>query len=148
MEPNISINFTAVLIAVVANFFLGFIWYTPLFGKLWAKELGMNTDVKPGSGVLIRGMAIMVVGNFLMAWVFAHNIAVWNPVTWGQTAPADMTPTNMALMASLFTWLGFYLPGDLSRLAWENKSWKLFFINTVYHFLSLLVAAMIITNMP
>lgn len=147
MEPNIDINYTAVLIAVVANFFLGFIWYTPLFGKLWAKELGLKMDEKPASSVMIKGMAIMVIGNFLMAYVFAHNIAVWNPVTWGLAAPADMTPVNMALMASIFTWLGFYLPGDLSRMAWENNSWKLFFINTVYHFLSLLVAAMIISYM-
>ncbi|HCS22057.1 MAG TPA: DUF1761 domain-containing protein [Bacteroidetes bacterium] len=148
MEPIIELNYVAILIAVVANFFLGFIWYTPLFGKLWAKELGLKVDEKPGSGVLIKGMAIMVIGNFLMAWVFAHNIAVWHPATWGQPTPEGMEPTAMALMASIFTWLGFYLPGDLSRMAWENNSWKLFFINTVYHFLTLLVAAMIITNMP
>lgn len=147
MEPNIEINFVAILVAVVANFFLGFLWYTPLFGKLWAKELGMKMDEKPGAGVMIRGMAIMVVGNFLMAWVFAHNIAVWNPETWGHAASPDMAPAHMALMASIFTWLGFYLPGDLSRMAWENNSWKLFFINTTYHFLTLLVAAMIISNM-
>lgn len=147
MEPNININFVAILVAVVANFFLGFIWYTPLFGKLWAKELGLKMDEKPGAGVMIKGMSIMVIGNFLMAWVFAHNIAVWNPATWGHAIPEGMEPTTMALMASIFTWLGFYLPGDLSRMAWENNSWKLFFINTVYHFLTLLVAAMIITHM-
>ncbi len=147
MEPIIELNYLAILVAVVANFFLGFIWYTPLFGKLWAKELGLKVDEKPGSGVLIRGMAIMVVGNFLMAYVFAHNIAVWNPVTWGLEAAADHSAAMMAGMAAFFTWLGFYLPGDLSRMAWENNSWKLFFINTVYHFLSLLVAAIIITHM-
>ena len=48
-------------------------------------------------------------------------------------------------LAAFFTWLGFYLPQDLGRIAWENASWKLFFINTCYHFLSLFIAAMIVS---
>ncbi len=147
MQPNIDLNFTAILIAVVANFFLGFLWYTPLFGKLWAKELGLNMDEKPAPSVMIKGLSIMIIGQFLMAWVFAHNIAVWNPETWGLAASPEMTKGMMATMAALFTWLGFYLPSDLSRMAWENPSIKLFGINTSYHFLTLLVASFIIHYM-
>ena len=147
MEPNIQISMTAVLIAVVANFIFGAIWYMPLFGKAWAKEMKMDLDgPKPPSSVMIRGMAIMVIGNFLMAYVFAHNIAVWNPVTWGHTA-SSMSHGQNAGLAAFFTWLGFYLPQDLGRIAWENASWKLFFINTAYHFLSLLSAAFILVSM-
>src|SRR5690242_12033934 len=120
--PNIQINMLAILIAVVTNFILGFIWNTPLFGKAWAKEMGMDMTQKPPSSVLVRGMIIMVIGNFLMAYVFAHNIAVWNPVTWGQ-APSTMSHAQSACMAAFFTWLGFFLPSDLGRIAWENKSW-------------------------
>lgn len=146
MTPNIQINFMAIGIAVLANFFLGYLWYTPLFGKLWAKELGLNMEQKPPASEFIRGLIIMLVGNFLMAWVFAHNIAVWNPGTWGLPV-GEMTFSSMAIPSAFFTYLGFYLPGDLSRLAWENKSLKLFAINTSYHFLSLLVASLIISNM-
>jgi hypothetical protein len=144
--PNIHINMIAILVAVVANFIVGFLWYTPLFGKAWGKEMGFNTDVKPPASAMIKGMVFMVIGNFLMAWVFAHNIAVWNPVTWGQ-APSEMSPVASALSASIFTWLGFYFPVDLGSVAWENKSWKLFFINTGYHLVSLLVAAFVIMFM-
>ena len=137
----------AVLIAVAANFIFGAIWFMPLFGKTWAKEMKMDPNgPKPPSSVMVRGMSIMVIGNFLMAYVFAHNIAVWNPETWGQ-APSTMASGANACMAAFFTWLGFYLPQDLSRIAWENASWKLFGINTVYHFLSLLIAAIILVNM-
>jgi hypothetical protein len=148
MQPNIELNWIAILIAVVANFFLGFLWYTPLFGKVWAKEMGFNLDVKPPSGALAKGMIIMVIGNFLMAFVFAHNIAVWNPVTWNQLPYPDGSDAMMAFSAAFFTWLGFYVPMDLNTIAWEQRSWKLFFINTSYHFLSLLVVALIIVNMP
>lgn len=146
MQPNIHINFLAIIIAVIAHFVLGFIWYTPLFGKAWAKELGMNTDQKPPASLLIRGMVFNLIGNFLMAWVFYHNMAVWNPVTWGLPAGPG-SPTSWAMMGAIFTWLGFFVPVDLNAVAWEGKSWKLFFINTGYHLLSLIVVAMIITHM-
>ena len=144
--PEIQINYLAVLVAVVATFIFGFIWYTPLFGKAWAKEMGIDMSVKPSGGAMAKGMTLMVVGNFLMAWVFAHNLAVWNPETWGQGAMENPLAV-FALSASFFTWLGFFLPVDLSTLAWENKSFKLFAINTSYHLLSLIIAAMILAHM-
>ncbi|MDH4474346.1 MAG: DUF1761 domain-containing protein [Fluviicola sp.] len=147
MEPNIHINFLAIGIAVVANFFLGFIWYTPLFGKVWAKEMGFNFDQKPPTSVFVKAMIINVIGNFLMAWVLAHNIAVWNPATWNQPASEMMTPALMAAMSAVFTWLGFFVPLDLNTVSWEMKSWKLFLINTTYHLLSLLVVSFIIVFM-
>ncbi len=146
--PNIQLNFLAIAIAVVANFILGFIWYTPLFGKAWGKEMGFDTSNPPPKGALAKGMIFMVIGNFLMAWVFAHNIAVWNPTTWGlEPNEMSMNVGFSATMAAIFTWLGFYFPGDLGSVAWENKSWKLFFINTGYHLVSLFVVAMILSFM-
>jgi hypothetical protein len=148
MQPNIHLNYLAIIIAVVAHFILGFLWYTPLFGKIWAKELGikMEEGQKPPTSLLIRGMIFNLIGNFFMAFVFYHNIAVWNPVTWGLASDGG-SPAAYALTASIFTWLGFFLPVDLNAVAWEGKSWKLFFINTSYHFLSLLLVAMILTHM-
>ena len=68
----------AILVAVVANFILGFLWYTPLFGKAWAKELGFDMSVKPPASTLVKGMIFMVIGNFFLAYVLAHNIAAWS----------------------------------------------------------------------
>lgn len=144
--PEININYLAVIIAVVANFVLGFIWYTPLFGKAWAKEMGFDPDEKPSGAIMAKGMIFMIIGNFLLAYVFAHNIAVWNPETWGLAA-SEESKAAIAGMAAFFTWLGFFLPVDLNSVAWEKKSWKLFGINTAYHFLSLVVVAMILVYM-
>lgn len=148
MEPIIHLNYLAISIAVVANFIFGFIWYTPLFGKAWARELGIKLEEgqKPPAGALIKGMLMNLIGNFFLAFVLYHNIAVWNPVTWAQ--PSDGGAAwAYALTASGFTWLGFYLPVDLNTVAWEGKSWKFFFINTTYHLLSLILVAMIVTHM-
>ena len=140
---EIHINYTAVLIAVVANFIFGFLWYTPLFGKAWAKEMKFDMTQRPPASVFVKGLLIMVIGNFLMAYVFAHNIAAWSFVP----GTSEMSNGQNAMMAAIFTWIGFYLPGDLTRVAWERHSWKLFFINTVYHLISLIIAAMILVYM-
>lgn len=140
---DFKINMLAIGIAVVANFIFGFIWYTPLFGKIWGKEMGFDPNVKLPSGALAKGMITMLIGNFLMAWVFEHNMVAWSFVP----GMAAMPPIVSALNSGIFTWLGFYLPVDIGTVFWENKSWKLFFINTGYHLGMLLIAAMILTFM-
>lgn len=140
---TIQINITAVFVAVIANFLLGFLWYTPLFGKVWVKEMRFDINVKPTKSEMARGMIVMVIGNFFMAYVFAHNIAAWGfvPEMIGTSAISNI------LNSAVFTWMGFYLPVDIGVVTWERKSWKLFGINTSYHFLMLLVAAVILTYM-
>jgi hypothetical protein len=140
---ELSINYTAILVAVVANFFLGFIWYTPLFGNAWAKEMGFDTTVKPSGGEMAKGMVFMVIGNFLMAYVFAHNIAAWGFVP----GIEELGDIGNIMNSAIFTWLGFYLPVDIGVVTWERKSWKLFWINTGYHLVMLLVAAAILVYM-
>lgn len=138
---EITINYVAVAVAVVANFIFGFLWYTPIFGKVWAREMGMDPDAKPDGGAMAKGMIMMVIGNFLMAYVFAHNIAVWGIVM------SDASQMSLMLNSALFTWLGFFLPVDLGTVAWEQKSWKLFLINTTYHLLALAIVGAVLIYM-
>jgi hypothetical protein len=138
---ELKINIIAVLVAVVVNFVLGFIWYTPLFGKAWGKEMGFDLNEKPEKSAMFKGMTFMLIGNFLFAYVFAHNIAAWQFVP----GTKEMGQLSNALSAAIFTWLGFYFPGQLGATVWEKNSWKLFGINTGYHLVSLMVVAMILT---
>ena len=101
---------------------------------------------------LIKGMVFMIIGNFFMAWVFAHNISAWDIVQHTPPPPGvepmpAMTPMSNVITSAVFTWLGFFFPIDLGRVAWERKSWTLFFIDTVYHLLSLFVVAAILIFM-
>lgn len=137
---EININMLAIVVAVIVNFVLGFIWYTPLFGKVWGKEMGYDPEEKPDKSAMFKGMAFMIIGNFLFAWVFAHNIAAWSFVP----GMESMGKVGNILNSAIFTWLGFYFPGELGATVWEKKSWKLFFINTGYHLASLLVVATIL----
>lgn len=140
---ELKINFVAILITVVVNFVIGFIWYTPLFGKAWAKEMGYDTNMEASKGEMFKGMAFMVIGNFFFAYVYAHDIAAWTFVP----GMSEIPKFSSAMMSAFFTWLGFYLPGQLGATVWEKNSWKLFGINTSYHFVCLAVAALILTYM-
>ena len=141
---QIKISFISIIIAVVANFILGYIWFTPLFGKIWGRHMGYDMNQKPQRSVMMKGMIFMLLGNFLFAWVLAHNMAAWTFVPGTEL----MSPFSNAMMAAIFTWLGFYFPVDLGSTVWERKSWPLFFINTGYHLTSLIVVALILVYIP
>jgi hypothetical protein len=143
MDQPLQISFLAVVVATIANFFFGFLWYTPLFGKAWARELKFDMNGTPGKGEMARGLIFSLIGNFLLAFVLAHNNAAWGFVP----EMKGTSPVGIIANSAIFTWLGFYLPVDLNRVSWERASWKLFGINTVYHFLSLVIAAAIVTFM-
>lgn len=38
MEPNITLNAPVIGVAAIAAFFVGYLLYGPIFGKLWARE--------------------------------------------------------------------------------------------------------------
>lgn len=52
----LRINYLAILVGVIANVILGFLWYGPLFGKAWAKEMKMPPDFR----------SIMAMGLFMI----------------------------------------------------------------------------------
>jgi hypothetical protein len=140
---QLGISIWAVLVSTLACFFIGFLWYTPLFGKAWAKENGFDTSGKVEGGAIAKGMIMNLIGNFLLAYVLAHNIAAWSFVP----GIEEFGMWGGIINSAIFTWLGFYVPVDLNTVAWERKSWKLFFINSGYHLVNVFVASVILTMM-
>jgi len=142
LELNgLQINVIAVLVATGATFVLGFVWYAVLFSKPWAKEMGYDPDMRPDGKTMAKGMVLMLIGNFLFAWVLAFYLAGWRLLPGG---PAEFGTVPFALNSALSVWIGFFLPVHLSRVVWERHSWKLFFINSGYHLVSTAVVALIL----
>ncbi len=137
---ELGLSYTAIIVATVANFFVGFLWYSVLFRNAWAKEMGMSADQRPATGVFVKSLTMNLIGCFLLAYVFAHNTAAWTFVP----GIAEMGVGASIANAAIFTWLGFFVPVDINTVAWEGKSWKLFFINTSYHFMMVLTSAIIL----
>jgi len=142
MHPQIHVNWLAVLIAIVAAFVFGWLWYGPLFGKTWAALMKYPADMKPDPKVMIRGMVLMVIGCFLTSYTLVFISDIWRPSVWG--GGSDAPGYVYGFLAGLWTWIGFYVPMLLSGVAWEGKGWPLFGLNAAYCFLHLQLIAMII----
>jgi hypothetical protein len=66
-----AVNWLAVIVAAVAMFGLGAVWYSPaLFVKQWAKAAGVNRDGSPGPGFVW-----IMVGAFVLTLIMAANLA-------------------------------------------------------------------------
>lgn len=135
-----KINFIAVVVAVPINFILGMVWYTALFGKPWMKEMGYDPNMRPDKKQMLKGMALSILGSFLFVWVLAWTMAGWQFIPKAKEMGALVNGINSAI----FIWLGFFVPVHLSKVVWENHSWKLFFINSGYNLVSALIAAIIL----
>ncbi len=141
----IYLNGLAIAAAAASTIVIGFVWYGPLFGTAWMKEMGVAPDFKPDPALLKRSMLLMIAGAFLTALVLACSIEICRPVlSQAWQGGGDAPPALFGLCVALFAWAGFYVPMLLGGVAWENRSWKWFAINAGYHLVALLAAAMIV----
>ena len=92
-----SVNIWAVLVAAVAQFIIGAIWYTPIFGRVWVKIHSFD-KLKPATQKeMQKQMMPLLVWQFIAsvvtAYVLAHFIKTQPEVVWWHLA--------------LWVWLGF-----------------------------------------
>ncbi len=138
----IEVNYLAVLVCGVVAMIIGGLWYGPIFGKPWIREMGIpQTEVDAMKAKGQKGMAksyfLMFVGSLVMAYVLSHvaNMAALSGVSEGVSG---------GLSTGFFMWLGFVAVVLLGQVLWEKKSWKLWTINSAYYLVLLLVSGAII----
>lgn len=139
--PNI--NWLAVVVSAIAYFVIGWLWFGPLFGKWWAKEMKMDMPAKPSMADMAKPMAMSIIGYLLVVIVFAHVLEAFTERAWMEGG-AERT-IAMALEGAGWTWLGFFLPKELDGVAWQKRSWGVAAINGAYHLVALGIVAVILT---
>lgn len=101
-----ELNYLAILLAVGAQFGIGFVWYGPIFGKIWGKIHGFDKLSKETQQKMMKEMGpyyglqlfVTVITTFVLA-IFIENLSGWNPY-------------GMAF----FFWLGFTVPAQVSAV--------------------------------
>jgi hypothetical protein len=68
---ELEINWLGVLLAALATFVVGGLWYSVLFAKVWQREAGVTDEQ------LKRGTVRVFVGSFLLALVMAVVLAAF-----------------------------------------------------------------------
>jgi Protein of unknown function (DUF1761) len=79
-----SINWLAVLLATLASFILGSLWYGPLFGKQWLRLVGLSQEQLEGTSP-----ASMFVPALILTFIQASFLAVLLPTGSGWLGGAE-----------------------------------------------------------
>ncbi len=130
-----EVNLLAVLVAAVASFVLGGLWYSPmLFAKVWQREAGVSdAQLQNANMGLIFGLAFVL--SLVAAFVFALFLGPRPPLALGLGAGAS---AGLCWVASSF---------GINYL-FERKSFKLFLINGGYHTLQFTLIGLILALWP
>jgi hypothetical protein len=129
-----QINWLAVLVAAVAYFMLGAIWYSKaLFGPKWASLVGLNMNDPNKS----KGLAKMMVGTFILIAVACTGIALL-------VYRMDLFVFSSALRLGAITGICFATTAVSISFIYESRPTALYFIDCGYHLVGHLVAAIIL----
>ncbi len=131
-----SINWQAILVATLAAYIFGALWYSPLlFGKLWMKLNGLTkADAEKAKA---KGMTIAYVLQFVatlvMTFVFAMILEM-NVVEGAKTG----------LIIGFYLWLGFSATTSIGAVLWDKKSWGWFWLCSLSSLLTLWIIGAIL----
>ncbi|MDP3734714.1 MAG: DUF1761 domain-containing protein, partial [Nanoarchaeota archaeon] len=133
----VSINYLAVLVAAIAQYALGALWYSVLFGKQWMKLNGMEKMDPKKMEEMKKGVMWSYAGGLVSSLVMAYVLAHFVDYTEAATAAAGA-------VAGFWIWLGFIATVTLGMVLWENKPFKLYLLNNAYNLLGLVIMGAIL----
>lgn len=122
-----GINYTAVLLAAVASFIFGGIWYGVL-SRQWMAAVERTKEQISATG-MATPMVITGVSLLIMAWVLAGVI--------GHLGKGQVTPRN-GMISGAFVWLGFVATSLATNHAFQGARRSLTLIDGA-HWLGVLV---------
>jgi hypothetical protein len=123
MGPELSI-----LIIALVSFIFGWLWYGPLFGKAWMREMGIKMDknMKCPWDKMFYQFILSIIMVSVFFFLFGTHL------------------TPQLMLVAFLIWLGFILTNRLGSMLWMKQSWTLFFIDAVYHLANLVIVAVMI----
>jgi hypothetical protein len=130
---EVHVNYLSVLVAAIVGGLVGGIWYGALFKQMWIKLSGV-----PEMKMTPKNVIIGFIGTLFMSYVLFHAIGYG-------AASMKLTGIQLGFLCGFFNWLGFIAPVTLGMVLYENKSWKLWFLNNAYWLVTLLVMGAILS---
>ncbi len=134
----VHVNYVAVIVAAVAAFVLGWLWYSPLlFYKPWMRLRGMDPAAAMAGAKMPMGkLVIELLRCFVLAYIIARFVAHLGVSSW-----------MGAVHFGFFVWLGFPVIILTGSVLWENIPWKVAAIHAGDWLVKMLVIPIIVTVM-
>ena len=136
-----SVNYLAILVASVAEFIIGAIWYMPVFGNLWGKihdfkEMSKD-EQKTAQKQMMPLLAVQFIITVLTTLVLAKLIV--------------LLPSYSVYALAFMLWAGFVVPTQIAGIIFggTNPKWMVAkaFVMSGGSILCLMVAAAILKSM-
>ena len=123
---HFHINYLALLVATLAKFFFGWLWYSPLlFGKSWMALTNCNPEQMKSR--LPKIIPADLITTFILAFVLVHAVHY-----------AGATGAAQGAAVGFFNWLGFIGAVSFATALYEKRPFRLFLINNGFQLISLL----------
>lgn len=128
---HFDVNWIAVVVAAVASFAVGAVWYMAL-GTQWMNALGKTRDqLNPGNPLpFIIGFIVQLVMAYFLALVTTNLFEAVN--------------IGAGLLAGFYMWLGFVITSMILNHRYQGASWSLTLIDGGYLLLALLAQGIVI----
>jgi len=132
------VNYLAVLVAAVAAFVLGWLWYSPLlFFRPWMRLRGLDPEAAMKNAKLPGGKLVIEFARcFVLACVIARLMGLLGVTSW-----------LMAIHSGFMLWIGFPLILLTGSVLWDNVPWKVAAIHAGDWLVKLLVIPLIVIAM-
>ena len=127
-------NWVAIVVAAIAQFVIGWIWYGPLFGKTWMSMMGMSQQSMSREG-MGKTMVLTFIGSLVTAAVLSMLVGWMGAKTLGA-----------GIAAGFWAWLGFVATVTLGGVLFAKMSWNLYILNNAYQLISLAVMGAILAK--
>lgn len=116
-----AVNWLAVVLAALAGFLVGGIWYGPLMGKSWMGAIGKTEDdLKNVNPAKLYGFTFLLA--ILASWTLAHTFASY----------AKDLSTIVKVMTAFGVALGFIVPALWTNYLFQGAKKPLFWIDAGY----------------
>jgi len=133
-----NLNWLAILVAGVAYFLLGAIWYSFVFKNSWIKASGVNVNdpnMKKGvAQTMLASLVLMIIASLGIA-LFLSKIS--GSSNW-------MTGAKVGLVAGVC----FSATGICISYLYEKRPWMLHLINAGYNIAGCVIAGIILSVWP
>ena len=132
------VNYLAVLVAAVAAFVLGWLWYSPLlFFRPWMRLRGLDPEAAMKNAKLPGGKLVIEFARcFVLAFVIARLMGLLGVTSW-----------LIAIHSGFMLWIGFPLILLTGSVLWDNVPWKVAAIHAGDWLVKLLVIPLIVIAM-
>lgn len=117
----LDVNWLAVVLAALAGFVVGGLWYGPIMGKSWMAAVGKTEDdLKNSNPLKTYGVTFMLA--LLASWTLAHTFASY----------AKELSVTVKILTAFGVALGFILPALWTNYNFQDAKRPLYWIDGAY----------------